>query len=456
MPETSNAVIEAKVLSRTVEELYATTPTGSLFIIAAVPFILLLGWGRLPVIVIIYWGGMGTVAFALRMGLLWWFRTRRALHSEVFWRSWFQAGFFLSGLVWVALPWMVMGQTDLLTASLLSGVLAVVPLVSVFGVLFDLPTSMIQPMMIYPSLAIWWIEDGGRGDNIGWTSLLFCPLLYVLAHRANSIAAGNIRQGIALEEARNAAEAANHSKSAFLANMSHELRTPLNAVIGFSQVISEGHFGPVQPTRYREYAEDIQASGQHLLSLINDILDISKLEAGRMQLEETIAHPGEMIEVVAHMMQPIAHKSAINIDIQIASDLPLMRLDDRATRQVLLNLISNAVKFSPEGATVRVGATRCAQGGVRFEIQDDGPGMPTDAVHKAFEPFSSLSGAGQNRDIQGTGLGLAISKSLAELHGGALTLETAPGAGVKAVLTLPAYRVVQEPANILPFIARSA
>jgi len=439
----SQSKIDARFLARTTEELYATTPTGFLLIFVGVPFILVLTWGRLPATPVLYWGALGAAVFAIRMGLFWWFHARRASHSDFFWRSWFQAGFFLSGLVWVVLPWMLMDQTDLQTASLLSGLLAVVPLVSVFGVLFDFPTSMIQPLMIYPAMAIWWIEHGGRDDNIGWVSLLFCPLLYGLARRANKIAASNIRQGIALQEARDAAEASNHSKSEFLANMSHELRTPLNAVIGFSQIIAEEHFGPVHPARYKEYAEDILDSGYHLLSLINDILDISKLEAGRLRLDETTAHPGDLVESVVHMMGAVARKSAIEIEVQIADSFPQMRMDDRAVRQILINLLSNAIKFSPTQSKVRVRAAYSAQGGLSIEVQDSGPGMHADAVIKAFEPFSQLSAAGDNRNIQGTGLGLAISKSLAELHNGSLKLETAPGAGVKAVLILPASRFIQ-------------
>ncbi len=447
MSDAASSAIEVKVLSRTVEELYATTPLCFLAVVVAVPFVMLLGWGRIPVINMLYWAVMGAAMVGVRMSLFMWFRTRRAFHSDMFWRSWFQAGFVITGLVWAVMPWMLLPQIDLFTASLLSAALAVVSLISVFSVfsvLFDFPTSMIQPMMVYPALAVWWIENGGSsdGEHIGWVSLLFCPLLYGLARRANKIADSNIRQGIALEEARDAAEAANHSKSEFLANMSHELRTPLTALIGFSQVTSEGHFGPVHPPRYKEYAEDILASGHHLLSLINDILDISKLEAGRVHLEETAVCPGVMVETVVHMMQAISRKQAITIEAEIGAGLPNICLDDRAIRQVLLNLISNAVKFSPDGGLVTVRAMLCVKGGVRFEVQDSGPGMLQKDVDKAFEPFSRLSAAGNNRHIQGTGLGLAISKALAELHGGSLTLETAPGAGVKAVLTLPASRLV--------------
>ena len=452
MPDSSQSVIDAKVLRRSVEELYGTTPMGFLLIFVAVFFILTLTWGHLSVAAVLYWGAISAAVFAVRMTLFWWFHARRASQPDLFWRSWFQAGFFLSGLLWVALPWMLMAQTDLLTASLLSGLLAAVPLVTVFGVLFDFRISMVYPMMIYPSMAVWWLNQGGQGDNIGWVSLLFCPLLYGLARRANKIAVSNIRQSIALQEARDAAEAANHAKSEFLANMSHELRTPLNAVIGFSQVIAEGHFGPVHPARYKEYAEDILSSGHHLLSLISDILDISKLEAGRQQLNETIAHPGDLVKEVVQMMQAVSHKTAIEIEVDITDGLPHMRLDDRAVRQIILNLLSNAIKFSPEGNKVRVRAAYCAQGGLCIEVQDSGPGMHMDAVQKAFEPFSQLSAAGENRHIQGTGLGLAISKSLAELHSGSLMLETAPDAGVKAILRLPPSRFIQVEAGILPAI----
>ncbi|MEQ1888138.1 MAG: HAMP domain-containing sensor histidine kinase [Alphaproteobacteria bacterium] len=448
MSGVARTYIVAKVLDRIVDELYASTWIGFLQNFAAIAFILLLSRGKIPVSYILPWGAVFFAVFAVRLGIVHWRRMCRPQYPVTFWRIVFQAGLFLTAIIWSAIPWILFRHGDTQTAFLLTGILVAVPLTVAFGLLIDLTACMIFPVLIYSSLALWWRDTGAQGQQVALAFLLLIPLVFSLARRANQVAAANIRQEIALAEARDAADAANHAKSEFLASMSHELRTPLNAVIGFSQVIAEGHFGPVYPARYKDYADDILAAGHHLLSLINDILDLSKLEAGRLQLDETIVNTADMVDGVVHMMQATARKTAIEIEAELPDDLPDMLLDERAVRQIILNLLSNAIKFSPEKSKILVRAVYTGVGGLRVEIQDSGPGMPELDVKKAFEPFSSISSVGKNRGIQGTGLGLAISKSLAELHGGSLTLETAPGMGVKAVLSLPPSRLVPDQARL--------
>jgi two-component system cell cycle sensor histidine kinase PleC len=234
------------------------------------------------------------------------------------------------------------------------------------------------------------------------------------------------------------AEAANRSKSEFLANMSHELRTPLNAVIGFSEVMLAQMFGPMGSEKYAEYARDIHKSGQFLLDVINDILDMSKIEAGRMQLECDTLELNVVLDEVMRLVGPRAYEGGVGIDRQVAAGLTLWA-DRRAVKQVLINLLSNAVKFTPEGGKITVAAAR--QGGfVAVAIRDTGIGIPARDIEKLGRPFEQVENQ-LTKSKGGSGLGLAISRSFVELHGGTLTIRSAAGQGTEVTVTFP----VQQP-----------
>ncbi len=249
----------------------------------------------------------------------------------------------------------------------------------------------------------------------------------------------------ALLGAKLEADAANKAKGAFLATMSHELRTPLNAILGFAEVIRDQIMGPV-PDHYAGYARDIYESGRHLLDLVNDVLDISKLEAGRVELrEEEFDVAGLLAEVVASFGKQ-AEASGIAIVVE-PSRLPLLRADKRLIKQVLLNLISNALKFTPGGGRVTVDARRTAGTGMRIGVSDTGVGMSPAELKVALTPFGQVD-SNIARRSRGTGLGLPISKSLAELHGGTLLVESDPGEGTRVTIAFPEQRVVP-PAALL-------
>ncbi len=242
-----------------------------------------------------------------------------------------------------------------------------------------------------------------------------------------------------LHVAKAAAEAANRTKSEFLASMSHELRTPLNAIIGFSDVMQKGMFGPL-PERYRDYASDIFQSGNYLLDLINEILDLSKLEAGKLELHEEEFDLALAVRASMNLVEPQAQKSKVQLIDAIDRDLPWVRGDNRRVRQVLINLLSNAVKFTPEGGHVRVSAAN-KKDGLAIFVCDTGIGIAPEQIAKVFEPFGQIESK-LSRKHEGTGLGLPIAKRLVELHGGILTIESKPNVGTRATVVLPPRRLL--------------
>ncbi len=244
-----------------------------------------------------------------------------------------------------------------------------------------------------------------------------------------------------LMSAKGQAEAANRAKSEFLANMSHELRTPLNAIIGFSEVIKDQLFGPVGNGRYVTYAHDIHAGGAHLLGVIDDILDMSRIETGRFELEEGAVEPAELVSSALAIVQRAAEQGRVKLDNRVNGALPRLNADKRVAKQVLINLLTNAVKFSPEGGRVTVEAAADPASEFVFTVTDTGPGIPAERLKSLFDPFQNADPT-RARDQGGSGLGLAISKRLMELHGGTLTLRSKLGHGTSATMRFPGRRVM--------------
>lgn len=246
---------------------------------------------------------------------------------------------------------------------------------------------------------------------------------------------------ISLRMAKEQADTANHAKSAFLANMSHELRTPLNAIIGFSEMMMKETFGPVGSDKYIEYMGDIHLSAKHLLEIINEVLDMSKIEAGRVELDEERFNLPELIASVSRMMASRAFSSGLEIVEDVDKDLPPIYADPRLVRQILINLVGNAVKYSNSNGKIHIRAHKLPHGDLSLIVEDDGVGIPKERLADALEPFGQVNRPHDSAGIQGTGLGLPIAKAMVELHGGTLTLESDQGAGTKILIELPAYRV---------------
>ncbi len=255
-----------------------------------------------------------------------------------------------------------------------------------------------------------------------------------------SIAINRRRAEENLRAATQTAELANRAKTKFLANMSHELRTPLNAIIGFSDIMKSELFGELGSPRYSEYAKDINDSGAHLLNVIDDILDISKIEAGRYPLEESNIELGEVMRWSIEIVRPRTAEKKITVTLDVSDNLPLVHADMRAIRQIMLNLLSNAAKFTPEGGLIAVAAHHNADGTLTLSVTDNGIGIPPDKLEIVLEPFGQVDDSSA-RLHSGTGLGLSITKSLAELHDGTFGLESVFGESTTARMTLPAGRL---------------
>jgi len=236
------------------------------------------------------------------------------------------------------------------------------------------------------------------------------------------------------------AEAANAAKSKFLATMSHELRTPLNAVIGFAQILAKEILGPLGSDTYREYASDIEKSGQHLLAIINDILDLARIDAGQIELHESEVTVVDLLESCWRMLAQQAQEKGLEFVLLPAEQPLVLWADQRLMRQTLLNLFSNAVKFTPDGGHIETRVSRSEDGDVVITVKDNGIGMTAKEVKVAFEPFAQADDP-LTRQYEGTGLGLSLSKSFVELHGGRIHIESTPDIGTSVALSFPASRV---------------
>jgi signal transduction histidine kinase len=248
------------------------------------------------------------------------------------------------------------------------------------------------------------------------------------------------RAQLLLLDAKEKAEFASRTKSEFLANMSHELRTPLNAIIGFSEMIQAETFGPVGHPNYKEYARDIGESGLHLLEIINDLLDMSKIETGRVELNESLVEVPRAIESCLRLVAERAANGKVMLLRELPPRLMRLRADARLVKQILLNLISNAVKFTPEGGQVTIAVEANPAEGMVLTVEDNGIGIAPEDIPRAMTPFLQVESA-LNRRHEGTGLGLPLAKALAELHGGRLELNSELGVGTRVAVYFPAERL---------------
>ncbi len=283
------------------------------------------------------------------------------------------------------------------------------------------------------------LRDGNERDYI----LVRFPI-YDAQHRL--LAVGSIATDITEREQlvesyarqREVAETANRAKSEFLAHMSHELRTPLNAIIGFSDMIANQMLGPQSP-KYFEYAEDISRSAHHLLSVISDILDVSKIESGRLELELATHHPQDLVDDSLRLVRGRAREAGLKLSGQLDPGLPTLNVDARAIKQVLINLLGNAMKFTPNGGSIAISGQRAEDGGVTLTVTDTGIGIAPENLSRVFEPFWQAD-AGVRR-IEGSGLGLSICRKLMELHGGTIAVQSTAQQGTRVTLHFPPHCV---------------
>ena len=305
-----------------------------------------------------------------------------------------------------------------------------------FGRLYDGGRYDCEAQLYTKNRTIIWVRLSGRTiDAMDGEGRCFECTLYDVTERRQA--------EVALVRAKEQADFANRSKSEFLANMSHELRTPLNAIIGFSEIIKDQLFGPVGQAQYVEYSKDIYDSGQLLLSLINDILDMSKIEAGKRALAEVDIDVHTLVHSVERLVASRAKLVKVRLDVHVPKDLPQLRGEERAIKQILTNLLTNAIKFTSEGGSVILNAEMDDLSRLVIRVQDTGIGIAPEDIAVALAPFGQIESA-LSRKHQGTGLGLPLTKALVELHGGTFDLQSQLNVGTTVTLTFPIDRVVRK------------
>ena len=295
-----------------------------------------------------------------------------------------------------------------------------------------------------PILMITGLEDEksiARAFEAGATNFLTKPINWaLLPHHIRYILRSSAVED-ELRAAKRAAEAHSRSRTEILANMSHELRTPLNSIIGFAELTAKQSLGPVNITGYVDFANDIKEAGHHLLGMINDILELSKIEAGKSEILEDVLNLKEVIESSVRVMKLRLEQADLTLQVQLETVLPRFRADERKVKQMILNLLSNAIKFTPADGEIRLAVSIDDSGDLILEVRDNGIGIAARDFERALEPFSQVD-SGLNRKYPGTGLGLPLTKLFVELHGGSMTLESALGEGTTVSLRFPAWRFI--------------
>ena len=287
------------------------------------------------------------------------------------------------------------------------------------------------------------MQEGDTNARIPMSDLRVPSEIRALQEAFNAMAEHNAEARRCEREARQAAENESRAKTDFLRFVTHELRSPTNAIIGFGELLASERHGPLGAPSYREHVRDIVSGGRHLLSLINDLLDLSKIEAGQYALNLEPIGIDELIERCRRYLQPCVLDRQIKITSVYTGTVPTVLVDERAMFQVLLNLATNAVRYGFDGGSVTLGARLLEDGSAEFVVEDDGPGIAAADLSRVMEPFQRVDSA-QTRHIQGTGLGLPIVKRLVELHAGTFSLDSDVGKGTRARILLPASRVVTE------------
>ena len=327
---------------------------------------------------------------------------------------------------------------DLLICTIIAGMAAGGTLM-----LYPVPASMVGfviACMVPPWIVMGFSDNRASAAFMAYTVVYFLFLMIAGRYSYQGFVE-SVRLRMQNAELAYKAEAANRAKSRFLANMSHELRTPLNAIIGFAEVIHLQFKGPVGNPQYVDFARSIHDSGRHLVGIINDILDLSKVEAGKVELEEEPTTVAALVDHAVALMNHSIANAQLTLEVAIDPDLPDVLVDARKLDQVLLNLISNAVKFTPAGGRIRIEGRRASDGGIALRVADTGIGISADELAEVLKPFVQSRDA-ERRRVQGTGLGLPLAEQLVKLHGGSMSLASTHGQGTIVTIILPASRIL--------------
>ena len=410
-----------------------------------------------PLTTALAWAGVVLAAVALQAALA----TRVLRTEEMFtrlfaWQNRFVAAETLQGCVWASVVLTLAHVSDpaartfvlfvlLLVGAMTAMISASIP-AAVYAGLAPIAIAIVvlmQPISGVRSLPVLILACGAQLYFLMLAKRLYSGALTTLSIQAekDALIVELEQSKLNSDEARRRAEEASLAKSRFLATMSHELRTPLNAILGFSEVMKGELFGAHNVAVYRDYSADIHSSGQHLLMLINEILDLSRVEAGRYELNEEPIRLAHLVEDCRHLLSLRADKREIALRDLVEPDLPRIWADERAMRQVVLNLLSNAIKFTPQSGTVVIKVGWTAQGGQYVSIKDSGPGIPEAEIPVVMSSFGRGTLAQKNAE-EGSGLGLPIVKGLVELHGGSFILRSKVREGTEVIVILPPERVM--------------
>jgi signal transduction histidine kinase len=445
---TLDQAARAELRAEVVRGLFVQAPGILAIEMAVAVLIAAIFWRSVPAQTLIAWSALLVAASIVRwVHCRRYFERARAAEEAGAWGRTFALGTLLSGVLWgigtvvlfapadavllIVLVFLVTG----LSAAALTGYTAFLP--AFYG--FVLPAVL--PFGLRLAL------DGSPAHLFTATLLAVWVSAFVyLAHALHAhtidrllLLLGNARLADTLRTARDSADEANRAKTRFLANMSHELRTPLNAIIGFSDIMRGEIFGPVGTPKYKQYVSDINRSGSHLLQLINDILDVAKIEVGAQPLNEGAIDLAAALKTCGQLVEPQARSARISLAVDASTRLPALRADPTRFRQIVLNLLSNAIKFTPAGGRVWLSAAIEPGGRLLLQVRDTGVGMKPEDVSRALQPFVQLDQA--PRGDPGTGLGLALVKTLVEAHGGTLAIESEPGKGTTVSVRLPQERL---------------
>jgi len=449
------AALKTKVDATLIDIAYRNMAPGLIFHAAAIFFVTLIAIEDAPPGPFIGWVFCAVSMIFIRTALyMYYFKAAEEDGDKRRWISRFFAVSVAQALVWAAVGVFFLPQVSSTQQFFLLAILLVLAAEGMTAISAHFRSAMVYfPALGLPVAAAFFLQNKERFLLLGAIFVIYVGILIMLSFRYSRTLRQAIRLNIEkdalvdnLRHARDVAEEASRSKSDFLANMSHELRTPLNAIIGFSEVLKMGGLGGKADESTIEYAGLIHTSGNHLLDLISDILDLSRIEAGKGDLNESDVDIKELAGECRETMAGLAEKDGIkliNRFDRLATGDVVLHVDRRNVRQIMLNLVSNAIKFTDAGGTVVLSGHSVPGGGYLIAVSDNGIGMDPDQLEKAMKPFSQVS-EGYRKNFQGSGLGLTLTSDLIALHGGKLEIQSTPGKGTTVAAIFPATRVVDD------------
>jgi signal transduction histidine kinase len=443
-------MVDQRVHDKQLALLFASLPFAMVATLMVAGVVGIVFWNIVPNPALVAWCLAITSVTIFRGGLYFSYRGRSQVPGASFpWMNWFFYSLVVQAFLYSSANWLI--YPDEPTYQLLLIIIMIgVASGGAITLAAHLPSVVMFVSVLLTPLAIRFLLDDDLPWLFGAMTIVYAGLLIStsrnLTHfirqtfflqQENETAIAELTDSRqALVEAMEEARSANRAKSEFLANMSHELRTPLNAVLGFSEVLQKERYGPVGNTKYIEYAGDIHRAGAHLLELINEVLDLSKIEAGQLELNLDMVDVNRTIETTLRMIRDRAFENEVELVVELEALSPIILADERVLKQVVLNLLANAVKFTDAGGRVTITSIIDFEGGVSIMVSDTGIGIEQADIARVLEPFAQVVFA-DNRAREGTGLGLPLSKRLIELHAGELEISSEIGVGTRVAIKFP-------------------